>query len=310
MSRRIHAALLVAALRGAAAPNAGAEPYSSEIAAGPESGAGRLIWAAASGEGATLMTVDARTGAPQVLGVPQLDRFTGTLELGRDRAGEPMAVYSGCRGNECATYRYDFATARERRLHVPRGPRGCKTTAMSVDRGVLYLAYDGRRCRSGIYAARPRSMRRVIAAKRILDVDVTGRRIVFSQTVGSAGSRLVLADLQRTGRTSVVATNDNPDADVSGFLNPTIDEGRLTYGSLSSDGQGDYGAIVQRRPRVLEDCSRLARLRFGGSDGPLPDFAARVVPAPLGDQLYLLAADPTTQARSLHRVAAPEWETC
>jgi hypothetical protein len=122
--------------------------------------------------------------------------FIFGADVGTDRHGHPVVVYSRCPTRDertsCRLYTYSYATGRSERLPGVSAP-GCSETRPRVDRGDVLFEREapdrpGARCGRGVFLRRPGLPPRRVST-RIFDYDVSGGSIayVFSKTLTSDG---------------------------------------------------------------------------------------------------------------------------
>ena len=144
---------------------------------------GRVVYVASLGPG-PLRLIEGFGSEARPLPASRADASSSIsyLDLGTDRLGRPVAVYTYHRRNAPSRlYRYDFASGRLRVMLVSRGD--CLLFGPHMERGVLFFAREGRRstpdCRPGIYQKRPGEPLRRLTTRAYEDFDVSGGVVAF-----------------------------------------------------------------------------------------------------------------------------------
>jgi hypothetical protein len=186
---KLAAVSLVAAWLAIAVP---AVASSDEIWVPPAGGAvteeiaaedGRVVFVGSLGPGPLRLIEGFGSGA-RPLPATRADESSGIsyLDLGTDRRGRPVAVYTYHRRHTPSRlYRYDFASRRTRVMLVSR--EDCLLFGPHIERGVLYFARESRRsppgCRPGIYQKRPGEPLRRLTTRAYEDFDVSRGVVAF-----------------------------------------------------------------------------------------------------------------------------------
>ena len=229
-------------------------------------GEGWLIWAAHFSDGAFKLRVPGGD-----ITLPRNSRIR-TPSIGLAATGRPTAVYSACRPG-CRVYRLDLSTRVERRVKLPRLPRGCRYLRPVIDRR-LYIIRTGlqgkrvpARCRAGIYRLRRGRLSLVQRGGSIDDYDVSGDRLAFERAAG--GARQVLTR-RLGGRATVVDSAPTPADTMADFWLAWQGESLwLAVWTATQGGARQHAALRRvtpgRAPSCLQD-----QLEFDGSAADVP----------------------------------------
>jgi hypothetical protein len=236
-------------------------------------GEGWVIWAVRQPEGLLRLRGLRLGGTPVDLPAAPLSQLRAA-DIGRGAAGRPTAVYEACRGM-CGVFSLDLARGVERRIALPRPPRGCRHERPVVDRRV-YVVQTGlrspvpERCREGIYELRrPGRLTRRQPGRYVYAYDITGGRLAY-QHQDRRGVTFVHAD--RAGRRPPALVTELPVFD-GGVTHDLAWSGRSLHVGVVTASGGSYRAWayvwrVTIGARVI--CRKDARSFTGPFEGATP----------------------------------------
>jgi hypothetical protein len=201
---------------------------------------GRVVWSVPSPGGYQL--VEYQSGRVQTLPVaPRIEPFE--VDLGPDRKGRPVAVYSRCRTPStdfrsegrrgCDLYLYDFVTRTERGLAWVNSSADESSPAIWGRRIAFVRTHPRRgvRIRTYLYSRRISGggrSRRLRGGQYASSVDMRGRRVVFIKLGEFGGGQIRLAYTNEGGRLLAQVPGSGAAAFEYGMLDISVTAG-FTY---------------------------------------------------------------------------------
>jgi hypothetical protein len=190
-------------------------------------------------------------------------------DLGPDRRGRVVAVYSRCSGSFgtlCDVFQLDLRSGRERRVRGVSTKR-CSETAPSIwSRGVAFSRTGGRRCRPGLYVTgrggRPIRLQRTSPAdgEVINDTDIRERTVAAGTETdfgSSVEQEILLRKFSPRRRGAGCVLRDKLTLGLSGasrsVVGPSLDAGYL-YWTRAEDTASLYDFEINGFERVRTDC--------------------------------------------------------
>jgi hypothetical protein len=316
MKLRDLTAVAVTALLVVAAPAAAAD---TEIATLPSQTAvdaldGHVVWSVQDDATKAWRLVDLANGAQRPLPVAS-SASPFDVDLGHDRNGRLVAVYSRCREalredganfgrRGCDIFRYAFATARETKVESVSSRLDDYEPTMWHARIAFVRAHlhaDGVKERMYIRDLRAGRTRRLrggsgFAAPRDLDLR---SRTTAVRWVHEFSEDVRLAFAGRSGRALLVTPGSGAAAQQYSTLRPTFTDAHTVYWGLTSSDP-DYGEVWRRDTRRRRNEHATTRI-----DAPFVLFAQD------GDvSYYAVHSDPAdpTSALELHRLDGLDFE--
>lgn len=298
-SPRILPLLLSFALLGVAAAPAGAETQlAAEQRAFTASAVGdTVVWSSFDPAAEVYRLVTLRDGAPVTLPVPpSAEAFD--VDVGTNRSGTPVAVYSRCtqpapslepptfspRG--CDVYRYYFASGTEQRLTTLSSPTADETQPTAWRGEIAFVRRNSRgtELRIGNTTRGARGTRRLTllraASGRIADPQLTLKRIAY--VVDRRGrrefaERVVHVLTLRTRRDRAIYTARSGGANFANVTRPSWSgvTGTSLYFARTNQGSGTGNRFLRWSPRTgrfayaAGDRQAISTTWLGGRSGML-----------------------------------------